>query len=456
MASIDRRKTSKGEARWEVRYRTPDGAERSRTFTTRRDAQRFASTVEADKLRGAWVDPRAARVTLKEYGEPWRATRVHRRSTQAQVETNLRRHVYPYFGDRPLGSIRPSEIQAWVQHRSEQLAATTVEVVCRYLASIFRTAVTDQLLLASPCVGIRLPKRERRTVVPLTTEQVRALIDAVPDRYRALVVLGAGSGLRQGEAFGMTLDHVDFLGRRLDVAQQLILLAKLAPELAPPKTDASYRTVPLPDVVLDELAAHLAKYPATGELGLIFTDDAGAPISRTRFSSDVWRPAVAAAGVPAGVGFHALRHYYASLLISEGASVKTVQARLGHASAVETLNTYAHLWPDSEDHTRAAVDRVLSGSADSPGFAGRGIAASVGATTASGARLGTDRTRAARRSRCTRSRSTPRPRRGRRGSRVCLASARRDPRRRRVPQACARSARRPRRFCRWSIRCRAP
>jgi integrase len=359
MASIDRRKTSKGEWRYDVRYRTPEGPERSRTFNTLKDAKRFANTVEADKLRGAWIDPRSASVTLEEFAEQWRTTRVHRPTTQAQVETNLRRHVYPFFGDRPVGSIRPSEIQAWVQHRSEVLAASTVEVVYRCVSSIFRTAVTDQLLVKSPCVGIRLPKRGRGQVVPLTTEQVHSLVDSVPRRYRALVVLAAGSGLRQGEALGLTLERVDFLGRRLTVDQQLVLLAKRAPELAPPKTNASYRTVPLPDVVLSELAAHLAEYPAVNERGLVFTDDKEAPISRTRFNADVWRPAVAASTAPARTGFHALRHYYASLLIAEGASVKIVQARLGHASAKETLNTYAHLWPESEDHTRSAVDRVL-------------------------------------------------------------------------------------------------
>ncbi|WP_237394365.1 tyrosine-type recombinase/integrase [Mycobacterium paraintracellulare] len=76
-----------------------------------------------------------------------------------------------------------------------------------------------------------------------------------------------------------------------------------------------------------------------------------------------WRPAVAEAKLPAGTGFHALRHYYASLLIRHGESVKTVQARLGHASAVETLDTYSHLWPDSDDRTRDAIDSVLGSTA---------------------------------------------------------------------------------------------
>ena len=70
------------------------------------------------------------------------------------------------------------------------------------------------------------------------------------------------------------------------------------------------------------------------------------------------------AGPPAGVGFHDLRHFYASLLIRHGESVKTVQLRLWHASAVETLNTYSHLWPDSDDRTREAVDLVLGPPAD--------------------------------------------------------------------------------------------
>ena len=65
-----------------------------------------------------------------------------------------------------------------------------------------------------------------------------------------------------------------------------------------------------------------------------------------------------------GFKFHGLRHYYASLLIRHGESVKTVQARLGHATAAETLDTYSHLWPDSDDRTRDAVDVVLGAPAD--------------------------------------------------------------------------------------------
>ena len=237
------------------------------------------------------------------------------------------------------------------------MGPATIEVVYRYLSAVFRAAVADRMLNASPCVGIKLPKIDHKRVVPLTVEQVENLAAAMPDRYRALVVLGAGTGLRQGEAFGLTVDRVNFLGRKLTVDRQLVLMPGRGPEFAPPKTDASNRVVPLPETVAEALAAHLAKWPA-GEDGLLFTNDRGEPIQRPRFS-EFWRPAREAVGLPKDRTFHDLRHFYASLLIRHGESVKVVQERLGHASAAETLNTYSHLWPDSEDRTRAAVDEVL-------------------------------------------------------------------------------------------------
>ncbi len=129
-------------------------------------------------------------------------------------------------------------------------------------------------------------------------------------------------------------------------------------EFGPLKTKASYRTIPLPKVVVEALNTHLADQHAAAD-GLVFTLD-GLPITRQTFGH-AWRPAAKAAELTeaTGTGMHALRHYYASLLIRFGESVKTVQARLGHATAAETLDTYSHIWPDSDDRTRDAIDSVL-------------------------------------------------------------------------------------------------
>ena len=357
MASIEKR-VRDGKTTWLARWRDPDGRQRKRSFPRRVDADRFMTKISAEMLRGDYVDPNDPTL-LRDYAESWRHAQVHRPTTQLHVEGNLRRHVYPYFGQRRLGTIRPSEVQAWVTRLSGQLAPATVQVVHGVVAAIFKAAIRDRRVNASPCDGTTLPKKLPKEVVPLETEVVEGLVEAVPRRYRALVVLAAGTGMRQGECFGLCQDRIAFLHRTLRVDQQLVLVPNKDAFLAPPKTAASHRTIPLPQVVVTTLAEHIERFPVEHTDRLIFTDDDGEPIRRTWFSREVWRPAVEKAGAPKGTGMHELRHYYASLLIRHGESVKTVQRRLGHATAAETLDTYSHLWPDSDDRTREAIDSVF-------------------------------------------------------------------------------------------------
>jgi integrase len=275
-----------------------------------------------------------------------------------QVESYLRLHAYPILGNRPIGSVRRSEIQAWVKGRSEILAPTSVELVYRWVSTIFKAAVTDRVIASSPCVRIALPRRTSEEIVPLTIAQVEMLADAVPDRYRALVIFAAGMGMRQGECFGLTVDRVDFLRRQVTVDRQLIAVRARVPEFGPPKSQAGFRTIPMPKTVGAALAAHLTRYNP-GTEGLIFTNSSGDPLQRSS-GGDMWRRSVALAKLPKGTSFHDLRHFYASLLIAAGCSVKVIQKRLGHQSAVETLDTYGHLWPDSDDETRNAVDNIFA------------------------------------------------------------------------------------------------
>jgi len=360
MASIKKRENGQ----WRARYRDEGGREHSRHFTRKVDAQRWLDETTASVVTGQYVDPKAGRVTVREYAEQWRAAQVHREGTVVQVEGILRRHVYPVLGDRPISSVLPSDVQSLVKRLStvpragsrRPLSPATVGVAHRVLSAIFKSAVADRRLASSPCVGTRLPKVEKRKVEPITTEQVRALVEAMPERYRGLVLLTVGTGMRQGEVFGLTLDRVDFLRRSLTVDRQLVGISGRVPHFGPPKTAASVRVIPLPTVVVDGLAAHLAAFPA---VDLIFTNETGDMIRRSNFGT-MWRRVTKSVELD-GLHFHDLRHYYASLLIRHGESVKTVQARLGHANAAETLDTYSHLWPDSDDRTREAVDLVLTG-----------------------------------------------------------------------------------------------
>jgi integrase len=258
MASVEKR-VRDGRTTWVARWRDPEGKQRKRSFSKRSEANDFLTTVRADVLRGTYIAPEEGRITFGEYAEQWARIQQHRPSTVDSVERHLRRHVLPVLGGRPLGAVRASEVQAFVKGLSDRLAPTTTAVVYSRVAAIFAAAVRDRRIASSPCVGIMLPRRPRLKVEPLPTDGVHALVEAVPARYRALVVLAVGTGLRQGECFGLDVGHIDFLRRQVRVDQQLITIGGQPPHNGPPETEASLRTVPLPHVVLDELAAHVAQ-----------------------------------------------------------------------------------------------------------------------------------------------------------------------------------------------------
>lgn len=360
MASIDKRPNGKWRARWRE---YPAGPQKTRHFDRKVDAEHFLDRIRGDLARGLYIDPAGGRVTFREYAEAWRVAQVHRPGTATSVEHQLRLHVYPVLGERPLHSVCQSDVQALVRQLSERLAPGTVGVVYGRVAAVFNAAVRDRLIALTPCVDVRRPPTApASTLQVLTTEQVLELAAAVPARCRALVVTGAGTGLRPGELFGLTIDRVDFLRRVVTVDQQLVRTRERGVALAELKTPSSYRSVPLATAVGDELAAHLARWPADST-GFVFTNERGGPIQQHPFAA-MWSTARTRAAAPAWATPHDLRHYYASLLIRSGASVKVVQSRLGHASAKTTLDTYGHLFPDEEDRTRAAVDGELARAAE--------------------------------------------------------------------------------------------
>jgi integrase len=343
----------KGGPRWQARWRDPAGRSQTKVFPRKADAERWLHQVEHEKLAGTYVDPRPGRMPFRDYASEWQDRQVWRGSTAEHYHHAFAR-VDPIIGDRPLSSIRTSELQALVRKLSDDgLAPATVEATYRAVAGVLKAAVVDRVLATSPAVRVRLPRVDRPKVQPLSLDQVRALAPAVPDRVRGAVLFAAGSGLRMGEVLGLTVDCVDFLRRTVTVDRQMITPAKGEPTFGPPKTKASHRTVPLAQITVDELAEHLARFPA-GDEGLIFTSTRGEPWRRGTFA-EIIRDGRAAAELSATVTFHDLRHHYASVLIAAGCSIKAVQNALGHANASETLDTYSHLWPSDEDRMREAV-----------------------------------------------------------------------------------------------------
>jgi integrase len=206
-----------------------------------------------------------------------------------------------------------------------------------------------------------------------TAEQVLEVRGALQEPYRIFVTLAAGLGLRQGEVFGLAVDDVDFLRARVEIRRQVKMFANGKQVFALPKGNKT-RSVPLPDIVRDELAAHLALWPPRAvtlpwraldaepiAVPLVLTTREQSAVSRNYFNRRIWKPALASVGVSDSRenGCHSLRHFYASTLLDAGETIKALSEYLGHADAGFTLRAYTHLMPASDERTRHAVDAAL-------------------------------------------------------------------------------------------------
>jgi len=363
--------------RYRVRYTGPDGRERSQSFPDRekRRAEAFLSTVEADMLRGSYVDPRAGRMTFREYVERWLGSQTFDESTREATETRLRVHLLPIFGQRSLASIAPSDVRAWDRDlQRANVAQTYRRVLFATLSAIMAAAVDDERIAKNPCraTSVKAPRVDPRKITPWTWEQVAAVRGALPVKARGTVDVGAGCGLRQGEIFGLAVTDIDFLRGVVHVTRQ-VKLVRSRLVFALPKGRRT-RSVPLADEVGLRLAAHI-KRDGTCTVTLPWEQPAGMPVSaellfftrehtawnRNYFNTYLWHPALGEAGIGLGrqAGMHALRHFFASVVLDAGESIKALSEYLGHADPGFTLRTYTHLMPSSEARTKQAVGRVF-------------------------------------------------------------------------------------------------
>jgi integrase len=307
--------------------------------------------------------------------------------TAQGAERQLRLHVYPFLGDRAVGSLKRGDIELWIKDRCKVLADSTVAITYGRLKAVLTYAVHNDYIAKNPCDGVKAPSIRSKDIEPLAHEAVAVLVAAAPPRYRAMILLAAGSGLRMGELVGLELRDLDLDKGEVRVRQQVVRLDQGDPYIGPPKTDQSYRTVPLAKGVTEALSEHVRRYPPTyvemvdhtdprrphkRKALLVFPNGSGRAAVNGGNWSGVWsntrkraNTALAEAGspirVPKTASMHDLRHYYASLLIAHRESIKTVQKRLGHAKPSVTLDVYTHLFEEIEDTTRDAVQDVLGG-----------------------------------------------------------------------------------------------
>jgi integrase len=345
VASIQ--KTPNG--RYRARYRDSSGKEHLKRFRLRRDAEQWLKAESAKIETGTWVAPRDAKITVAQWCHVWmRAYGSRKRSTIRQGQVHVDR-IVEAFGRRRLDSLRPSEIRSWlVELREQGYSDSYIYALHARLAQILSDAVHDGVLGRSPTSRRTAPSTGKPRPYVASTEQIWALHDAMDERYRAGLLLAAFAGLRLAEVCGLRVSDVDFMRGIVHPVVQYP-----AEEL---KTKISRTPVPIPKDMALELSHHVEKFSTQW----VMCDEAGRQMGPWQLQRAFRNARAQVQGLPEGFRFHDLRHYYASLLINSKLDVKVVQARLRHASAKTTLDTYGHLWPDSDETTRAAIGGVMT------------------------------------------------------------------------------------------------
>jgi integrase len=348
--------------RWQARYQGPDGLVRPapRTFATETDANVWLTVTEAEIVQGNWTDPYAGRIPLGLYAAKWIAERPGLAPrTTALYEDLLRLHIDPALGSIDLVDLTAARVRAWRKDLLDDgVGATTVAKCYRLLRSVLNTAVDDELVRRNPCriKGAGAEKSGERPVA--TPDQVMALAAAMPERWRALVLLAATTSLRWGELMALTRGHVDLEGGTVRVVKA-VSEVKGRIVIGPPKSAASRRTVVVPESVAAVLRSHVTSFAETGPRGRVFVGAKGATVRRTNFQT-MWRRGIEAAGLPERFRFHDLRHTGNTWAAGTGANLRELMERMGHSTTRAAL-IYLHAARDGDRSIAAGIDRHLAG-----------------------------------------------------------------------------------------------
>jgi integrase len=345
--------------RWQAKYRHPRsnrfiGA--PSTFSTKKDADRWLSSTQVDIERGNWIDPAWGSVSLDEYAHSWLAQRLLAPRTVELYRGLLKHHIVPVLGKIDLNDLSPRDVRAWHSQLSKAShpGPVTVAKAYRLLRTVCETAVSDEMIGRNPCKlkGASVEHSPERPVA--TVAQVGAIVEAIEDRYAAMVLLAAWCSFRLGEVLALTRGDIDFERGTVRIDKSAAELQQGQRIIGPPKTRAGVRTVAMPPHIVPLIEEHLRAFTGPREGDLVFVGTLGQPVRRASFYT-AWMRATATSGLT-GLRYHDLRHTGATLAAATGASTKELMARLGHASADAALR-YQHATADRDQ----AIARALSG-----------------------------------------------------------------------------------------------
>ncbi len=391
--------------RWRVRFRLP-GAENatSETFSSQPEAQRFidlavrngtpdspAWTV-AREIRHGSDDPIGRIPTLATYLDTYldRAAASCTPGTVALYRRVATLSWLTMLGDYPLDMITRDLVLRWLtwQRRQETarsariraravaagdpppapqvIGSPTIAGYQRLLSTVLAAAVEDGYMPRNVARGVRVPDdTERAEKTFLTPAEFAAIYAQVPEYWRPLVAILAGTGMRFGEATALYGSDFD-----LDAPVPIVRVTRSwkvgerdGRYLGSPKSKAGRRTVSLSATIVAVVRPLVEAHPGAQR---IFTGPDGGDVSISNWRRRVWNPAVTASGIAKRPRIHDLRHSHISHLIAQGVPLPVIQRRVGHEKITTTVDIYGHLAPDALMDAAFATESAMAGSIPAP------------------------------------------------------------------------------------------
>lgn len=336
-----------------ARYRGPDGRRYTAPtlFLTQKDARGWLTLRQADIIKGKWMPPGAEelpqhRLAFKTYADTWMAQRDLKDRTREHYENLLEDHIVPTFGTLPIASITADDVRAW--HAKLGNKTPTLRAHCYgLLRTIMGTALSDGKISVNPCV-IRGAGSARRVhkIRPASLDEIATIAQAMPERYRAMVLLAAWCALRFGELTELRRkdiiivdadDPADSYG--IVRVERAVVRVGEGFQVTTPKSDAGRRDVEIPPHLLPVIKDHLARYVDADNDALLFPAVSGRHLAPASLYRQFYQARSAAKRDD--LRWHDLRHSGAVLAAATGATLAELMARLGHSTPQAAMR-YQH------------------------------------------------------------------------------------------------------------------
>lgn len=339
--------------RLRARYRGPDGRRYTAPtlFLTQRDARGWLTLRQADIIKGKWMPPGAEelpqhRLAFKTYADTWMAQRDLKDRTREHYDKLLEDHIVPTFGALPIASITADDVRAW--HAKLGNKTPTLRAHCYgLLRTIMGTALSDGKISVNPCV-IRGAGSARRVhkIRPASLDEIEAITQAMPEQYRAMVLLAAWCALRFGELTELrrkdiTIVEADDPADSYGIVRVERAVVRVGEgfQVTTPKSDAGRRDVEIPPHLLPVVKDHLARFVDADKDALLFPAVSGRHLAPASLYRQFYKARSAAKRDD--LRWHDLRHSGAVLAAATGATLAELMARLGHSTPQAAMR-YQH------------------------------------------------------------------------------------------------------------------